>query len=284
MTLDEFLGALVRLDCNPTPSGAGRWKARCPAHDDRKPSLYVSVGQHVEWVATCFTGCTFEAIVTATQDERDALPESYEPPKPEALPSESSLNLARGLLTPAVASAVQKVKGWTYPTLQAFGVGYADKRLVIPAYERGELANVYRYSPTGEGVKKIGLRHRPGVLFHNPVLPHLPDVPLWIVEGEPDVLSAYQLGLWAVGVPGVTTWRYEAAQRFTGRHVRVCMDCDRPGREAAYRIFTDLAGIAADVKVVDLWPERDDGWDLTDLLRENDLAEARAHMRWLTEH
>jgi DNA primase len=62
------------------------------------------------------------------------------------------------------------------------------------------------------------------------------------------------------------------------------MDCDRPGREAAYRIFMDLAGVAADVKVIDLYPERDDGYDLTDLLRENDLAEARAYVRWLTEH
>jgi hypothetical protein len=249
--------------------------------------LYVSVGESVEWVAKCFGGCTFDEVLDAVDDRRNTLPE-YVPPTPEALPAESSLNIARDALTPAVANAVTRAKGWSYPTLRAFGIGYADKRLIVPAYERGELANVYRYSPTGEGVKKMGLRHRQGVLYHNPSLSALEArTPLWIVEGEPDVLSAYELGLWAVGAPGVNTWQQRYAERFKGRTVRICMDCDAPGREAAYRIFMDLIPVAKHVRVVDLWPERDDGWDLTDFLmdahKRDDLQGARAVVRWMQD-
>ena len=42
------------------------YKARCPAHDDRNPSLSVAEGDGGKVLVTCFAGCTFEAI-------RDAL-------------------------------------------------------------------------------------------------------------------------------------------------------------------------------------------------------------------
>jgi hypothetical protein len=240
----------------------------------------VEVGRRVEFVARCFAGCTFEDILAHV--ERREAPIAIPTPEPESLPSAITLEAYEAALTPDVAKAVEGARGWTHGTMQAFGIGYHSRSLTIPMYERGELVNVGRYRP-GSG-KVIGLRGRRKPLYHASVLGALPNVPLWIVEGEPDVLSAFQLGVWAVGVPGVNNWRYEAAQRFQRRRVRICMDCDRPGREAAYRIFMDLAGVAADVKVIDLYPERDDGYDLTDLLRENDLAEARAYVRWLTEH
>lgn len=44
--------------------GAGRWSARCPAHDDRSPSLSVSQGARgiLLW---CWAGCTLAEIVAA---------------------------------------------------------------------------------------------------------------------------------------------------------------------------------------------------------------------------
>lgn len=47
---------LDRLD-GVRETGAGRWLARCPAHDDRSPSL--SVRQLDDrWLVHCFAGCT----------------------------------------------------------------------------------------------------------------------------------------------------------------------------------------------------------------------------------
>ena len=45
-------------------SGAG-WAACCPAHDDRTPSLSVSVGENGGILLKCFAGCELEAIVSA---------------------------------------------------------------------------------------------------------------------------------------------------------------------------------------------------------------------------
>ncbi len=40
------------------------WQARCPAHDDKKPSLSVKEGQRGVMLK-CWSGCTFAAIVDA---------------------------------------------------------------------------------------------------------------------------------------------------------------------------------------------------------------------------
>jgi hypothetical protein len=46
-------------------TGAGRWKARCPAHADRSPSLSIRAGQDGRVLAHCFGGCTLDAILAA---------------------------------------------------------------------------------------------------------------------------------------------------------------------------------------------------------------------------
>lgn len=288
MTLDEVLGALVRLDCRPRAKSQTQWYAFCPAHSDvNRRSLAVGVGRDGGPLLHCYAGCQFAQIIEALDEGRRVMSEF---PKvdttPEPLPDEAQIAQWQDALTPAVANALREWRPWSYGTLQAFGVGYHDKRLTLPMYERGELVNVGTYRPSG---KVIGLSHRRKPLYHVPILGTLPsDTPLWIVEGEPDALSAYELGLWAVGVPGVNNWRQEYAQRFIGRCVRVCMDCDRPGREAAYRIFADLVPFASSLKQVDLEPLRDDGYDLTDFLMDarsrNELGEARAYLRWLQDH
>jgi len=44
-------------------TGAGRWKARCPAHTDRSPSLSIREGEDGRVLVRCFAGCTVEAIL-----------------------------------------------------------------------------------------------------------------------------------------------------------------------------------------------------------------------------
>jgi hypothetical protein len=60
MTAEEFISRLARVKRN----GKG-WTARCPAHEDRKPSLSVHVGDDDRLLVHCFAGCTTEAIVGA---------------------------------------------------------------------------------------------------------------------------------------------------------------------------------------------------------------------------
>jgi len=60
LTLDEVLARLERV----TPS-AGGYVARCPAHDDRNPSLSIREGDNCRVLLKCFAGCAYEAIINA---------------------------------------------------------------------------------------------------------------------------------------------------------------------------------------------------------------------------
>lgn len=46
------------------PRGPGRWIARCPAHEDRHPSLSIAHGERGV-LLHCFAGCPLSAIVAA---------------------------------------------------------------------------------------------------------------------------------------------------------------------------------------------------------------------------
>jgi hypothetical protein len=50
-----------RLDARP--SGDGKWKARCPSHDDKNPSLSISEGKDGKVLLKCWAGCSTEGIV-----------------------------------------------------------------------------------------------------------------------------------------------------------------------------------------------------------------------------
>lgn len=45
--------------------GPRRWMARCPAHDDRNPSLSVTEGEDGRILLHCFAGCETEDILRA---------------------------------------------------------------------------------------------------------------------------------------------------------------------------------------------------------------------------
>ena len=47
------------------PSGTGKWQARCPAHEDRRPSLSVTIGDDGKLLLYCHGGCSFDEICRA---------------------------------------------------------------------------------------------------------------------------------------------------------------------------------------------------------------------------
>lgn len=67
---------LNRLD-GVRDRGHGRWLAKCPAHDDRSPSLSVREADDGVVLLKCFSGCCVADIVAAVGLElRDLFPES----------------------------------------------------------------------------------------------------------------------------------------------------------------------------------------------------------------
>jgi hypothetical protein len=56
---------LSRLDGLKAGNGVGRWIARCPAHEDRSPSLTIRLEDDGRILVHCFAGCSAIDVVGA---------------------------------------------------------------------------------------------------------------------------------------------------------------------------------------------------------------------------
>ena len=61
MNIEEFLSRLQGV----VETGANKWSACCPAHEDSNPSMSVTIGNNGGILVHCHAGCSPEAIVGA---------------------------------------------------------------------------------------------------------------------------------------------------------------------------------------------------------------------------
>ncbi len=74
--LDKVLNRLEKVKS----AGANKWKACCPAHDDKHPSLAISETSEGVVLLKCWAGCTTKEIVSAIGLElRDLFPGDKQP-------------------------------------------------------------------------------------------------------------------------------------------------------------------------------------------------------------
>ncbi|MBA2419690.1 MAG: DUF3987 domain-containing protein, partial [Thermoleophilaceae bacterium] len=214
----------------------------------------------------------------AARGPQDTTESTFKPPSAKAL------DRLQAALTDKALRRLAELRGWSPEACRKLGLGLEGDRIVFPVRDAAAvLVAVSRFVPSPEPRTGPKMQADPGSrreLFPAPET--LGDGDVWIVEGEPDAVAAATLGLRAVGVPGANCWRSEWAKRFAGRYVRIIPDCDPPGRALAGRVAADLAQHAADVRVVDLDPGRDDGHDLGDLLVKAGEA-GRGELRRLLE-
>lgn len=165
-------------------------------------------------------------------------------------------------------------RGWLYATMLELELGVDRGRITIPVRdEERQLIGMLRYQPWPQPTEPKMLA---AAGSRRALLPHPaaePSTHVLLVEGEPDMIGARSRGLPAIAVPGVDAWRRPWAQLLAGREVTVIMDCDERGRAAAAAIESDLSSLGA-VRVLDLAPDRDDGYDLTDWLRQRERSVA----------
>lgn len=203
---------------------ANGWQARCPAHDDRKPSLCVSRGQDGRVLLTCQAGCAVEAVVQALGLRlSDLFPPHPRPGSP---------------LGQIVAH-----------------YDYCD--------EEGQLLyQVVRYSPktfrarrpNGAGGWQWGLGATRRVLYRLPQLLAVPAEELvFVVEGEKDAEALASLGVTVTTNPGgAGKWRSAYSAALRGRQVCVLPDNDQAGRDHATGVAHALTGAAARLQVLEL--------------------------------
>lgn len=166
-------------------------------------------------------------------------------------------------------------KGWAPATLERLGVDIdtAGRFVFQVRDEAGELSGVVRYADDGRHPKMKADAGTTRDLWPRPE-----DVDgsyVVVVEGEPDAVSAAELGYSAVGLPGTGKWQDTWPARIaSGRDgVFYVADCDDVGRSRMKRAAELTTG--ADAFVIDMAPERDDGYDLGDALVDLGPAMAR---------
>jgi hypothetical protein len=210
---EKLQEVLIRLN-NPRLSG-GAYSARCPAHDDHKPSLRVSLGRYGEVFIHCAAGCTREAVLarlgmTVEEAASDRQSRARQPERRHEYHDADGRPVA------------VKVK-W----------GGRGKRFAL---ER----------PDGrKGLDGLdpGLYRRPQV----DAAVQARDV-VWLVEGERDADTLAATGRTATTGPhGASTWRSEWNAPLTGAAVLIVADRDKRGAHHAMRVATELAGAGCTV-------------------------------------
>lgn len=223
-------------------SGAG-WQARCPAHEDRTPSLTISEGDDGRTLVHCHAGCTAEDIVAAV-----------------------GLTLRDLFVDINPASTKKSVVVARYPYHDEGGAHLFDVVRFDPKDFRQQRAD-------GEWSIK-GVRR---VLFG---LPHLIDATdVFLVEGEKDALALRHLGLAATTNPGgAGRWLPDYATQLQSAgalRVHVVPDNDLPGEAHANAVARSCHAVGIEVRVVRL-PDLSVHGDTSDFLRAHTITDLRA--------
>lgn len=101
MTVDEILVRLEKVRKNERG-----WTARCPAHEDRSPSLSIAEGDDGRILLRCFAGCPTDRVLAAMglklsdlfagdRGERDRYAKPWAPSTPEERQAAENTRLRR---------------------------------------------------------------------------------------------------------------------------------------------------------------------------------------------
>jgi hypothetical protein len=117
----------------------------------------------------------------------------------------------------------------------------------------------------GNGWAK-GKPSAPKIPYHLPELIAAPTAALFFCEGERDADCLAKIGFVATTMSEGASAKWDSALTpyFANRHVVILPDADRPGRAHALKVAKAIHGVAASVRILDLYPERHDGSDVSD--------------------
>jgi Toprim domain len=180
--------------------------------------------------------------------------------------------------SPTLLARLERERGWSRRALVDLELGFDGDRITVPIWRsaaRADVARSERAVLQGLLRMRVGATQEPKVVALPGTRLGLLPLPAWtrerrvlLVEGPSDMLAARSTGLPAIAVPGANAWRSDWASSLEDRTVIVVMDCDRAGRQAAARIAEDLERRCIPVGIHDLARRRQDGYDVSDWLRD----------------
>ncbi len=275
------------------------WYARCPAHDDRRPSLSIAEGDDGRALVNCHAGCTPQAIVEAVGlNLADVMPAngSGGERRQSAAKAVNDRKPGNTFATASEAVAVlQRKHGqpsatWRYENAEGQPVGFVIR------WDKPNGKDVRPVSRTVDGRWTIGGMMEPRPLYR------LPDLlkaqsggggsPVYVTEGEKAADAARAVGLIATtsahGSKSASKADWSPLAASAIDEVVILPDAD----DAGERYADDVAGLlaklnpAATVKVVRL-PDLPfgEGGDMADFvaLRGGDAEAIKAEVKALAD-
>ncbi len=243
MQINEILGRLKGV------KGKGsQYTALCPVHDDKTPSLAISV-KDGKILLHCHANCATEIIVTALGLEMKDL---FIGEHPNHANSKPKREIA------AVYDYKDLNGNIVHSTIRYNPKGFSQRR---PNPD----------NPTEHIYKDVFKDITP--IFYNlqAVTQAINEKkPVFVVEGEKDCETLARLGFTATTCPmGAGKWRKRYSDTLKGGTVYIIADNDEVGARHAQSVAKSLVGKAEAVYMIDLaeaTPEAPSGYDITDLI------------------
>lgn len=219
---------LQRFRADPTR----RRNVRCPAHEDRRPSLSVKL-EDDRLLLRCHAGCTHRQVLEAVGLRETDL---FHP---------ETRRIDRvGRADPGVEA--------TYRYCSPSGEFLGSK--VRRRGKRFDWVDRWGHASMPEGVTLYGVERLAAAIAAGE------DV--WLVAGEKDAEALTRAGVTAVSLPnGDDSWDAAWAPRFAGAVVIVFADADPSGWRMAQCVAHDLDGVALAVELVQAAPGCNDAHD-----------------------
>jgi hypothetical protein len=277
------------------PVGCGdQWTARCPAHEDRNPSLSIGVGEEGRALLNCHRGCGYEAICAALGVPpgdlfvRSVMPRKPMPPKPMPLPSKREPKPKRLHATHEAAfAATGRAKQWGAPTVTwQYVTGVADPWIAVARYDTAEGKQFTQATLVEGSGWFVGLeRGQPRPLYNLSVIIDSDEV--WIVEGEKCADLLCGLGLCGTTALGGAKATNKANLRPLSGRERVVLIPDQNAAGEEY--VRDLAEMLhalpeppKEIKIVRL-PDIGPGEDVEQFIQLHGPSEARLELLRLAD-
>ena len=206
------------------PTGDHQWIARCPAHNDKTPSLSITEAADGKTLLRCHAGCDTPAIVAAI-----ALTVS------DLFPDKPQRNGAARQIV-AEHSYQEENGNELFQVVRYFPKDFRQRRKVNGKW-------VWNL----EGVKRV--------LYRLPEITHdlAQGFTIFVCEGEKDVEEMVKRGLSATcNSGGAGKWEGSYSETLRGADVVIIADKDDPGRKHARLVATKLDGKAKRVRVIEL--------------------------------
>lgn len=241
--------------------------ARCPAHDDKTPSLSITEADD-RVLLHCHAGCITESVLSAVGlDWPDLYSNEYkDEPRPAAKP-----NIAAAQFTAKPAPPNSTTYIYREPTLPRrcrFVVfRKPDKTFLQAVLARDEQGKALRDRQKNH-LFVYSLNGVERVLYRMPELLAAPkDRWVCIPEGEKDAdtLAAHDFVATTAAGGASARWEPQYTEALRGRKVAIFVDNDDPGRKRGDQIAAALLGQAAEVRIVEC-PGVGEKGDVTDYI------------------